>query len=39
LATLIELMLALLRDLVQASFRARAAIVAENLFLRRQLAL
>jgi hypothetical protein len=32
-------MLALLRDLVQASFRARAAIVAENLFLRRQLAL
>ncbi len=39
MATLIELMLALLRDLVQASFRARAAIVAENLFLRRQLAL
>src|SRR6185312_143892 len=34
-----ELMLALLRDFVQASFRARAAIVAENLFLRRQLAL
>lgn len=39
MAALIELMLALLRDFVQASFRARAAIVAENLFLRRQLAL
>jgi hypothetical protein len=33
------IVLAVLRDLIRISFRTRAKIIAENLFLRRQLAL
>ena len=39
LRALIVAVLAVLRDLIRVGFRTRAQIIAENLFLRRQLAL
>jgi hypothetical protein len=38
-ATLIAVVLAVFRDVVRVWFRTRAELIAENLFLRRQLAL
>jgi hypothetical protein len=39
LRALIVVVLAVLRDLIRVGFQTRAEIIAENLFLRRQLAL